>query len=492
MDVVNSLKQCMRVLRLHAWSRVVKNKHMGSMALEQRRHFRYDDRYNFHDGKEGSKMYAEEGFDPRIDDRHYKNFQRNEHMEQSDMDQRVWNSANKETESRRRIIQDTVDHQRRQARIIQENKRRWQHRSEPKNKYPIEYTYDNDVLAAGTSKKRRLGRQAKEDKAAEDYSKRRRHQRQTEKQRQERELRESRKGYNLPKSEIETEQTSGAAPDTLYASRAWLEKRAREDEAKYWHSWQTCPEERSKRESNEEADDDDSPRYEPTQRRGFVKPPHSYDGSVRSYQTNSRQLTERPHTVAPPKYVLTRQAAIRRKPSGMEKQYLLARDFTRLNRSPLPGVANPERLTESFRYKHHTSLLQSHVFNKPTSVYADKVEEDQLEDIELPRQPPRTILAWQGLPRPVYKRFDGIKRAIAHQKKVHCKSTKTRVQPPRFQMTVKSKALKRPRTPMESFSNQLAVNTSFIPHSEYTGYGRQTVCDAWQNFTNVHNGKSIS
>jgi len=118
-----------------------------------------------------------------------------------------------------------------------------------------------------------------------------REQRQKEVKRQERELRESRKNYDLPgynrPLKSEADEAAPVAEETpspaRTASQAWLEKRAREEEQKYWHSWHTCPSERQNQENAEDASEEIMHGYEGPRgpRRGLVKPPQPYDGGVR-------------------------------------------------------------------------------------------------------------------------------------------------------------------------------------------------------------------
>ncbi|XP_060656014.1 uncharacterized protein LOC132791195 [Drosophila nasuta] len=479
MNVVKSLRHCVRVLRRGASGKVPQNGQIAPMSVEQRRNYRYDDRFNWPTGNPGDgrdtklgNTYSDELFDPRHDERHYKSYQRND----------ANNRMTKDVESRRRVPQHSLDHQRRQARIIQENKWRWQRRTEPKTAPGFRVSYEHPIY--GASPQRRPGRQEQQPRRPG------REQRLKEKQRQEKELRESRKDYDLPgynrPLRSEAGDSTSSTDENQFASQAWLAKRKQENEQQYWHTWQTCPSERQDPETAEAEDiaEEISPGYESTHetRRGFVKPSRPYDGGVRRFQTHSLQLSEGR------KHLKTKRSVVRRRPSGMEKQYLLARDFTtRIHRLSDESDNSVEEVNKSF--KRPTSLLQSHVFRSSPTVYADEQKVEQLEDIGLPKQPPRMKLAWHGLPLPVYKRFESIKKAVA--RKQLDSSTKKRLQPPRFRMTVRSKGLARQRTPIDSFSNQLAVKTQFTPYSEYLGYGRLSVCDAWHNFANAHNLKPI-
>lgn len=493
MNMVKGWKLCMRMFRQLGISRIPRDI-QGSKGLmgcdHQIRHFRSDEPQDWtamraDDAiKQMNQKYSDEmHFESRYDPRAHKGYdQQGDSFDQIESSQ----TGMRDPESRRLITQDTSDHQRRQERIIEENRRRWQNRVEPKSPAALQYERGNQIFGDEKPGKKHQRRGGNEEQTAEEYSKRRRAQRLKEKTRQERELRESRKGYNLPKSEG-SEPSASTTMST--ASQEWLARKAEEEEAKYWHSWTTCPDERRRldaekadAETAEHDDDDSSSGYKKSDRRGFIKPTLPYDSSVRRFQTHSQLVTAA--QVRPVNYGSQQRTTLeqfkpeRRRPSGMEKQIRLIKDFNRL---------------KTVSRKRPLSLLQSHVFKSPKTKYSERRVEENLEDMELPQQMPRPKLAWQGLPRPVYKRFDGINRAIA--RKTQCQSknagAKKCVEPPRFKMTLRSKKLSRKRTPTDSFSNTLTVNTHFTPHSEYTGYGRQTVCDAWQNFSNFHYLKQI-
>lgn len=490
MNMVKGLKLCMRMIRQLGVSRIPREIQgsIGSLGCDhQIRHFRSDEPQDWtamraDDAiKQMNQKYSDE---TRYDSRPHKSYdQQGDSFDQIESSQ----TGMRDPESRRMITQDTSDHQRRQERIIEDNKRRWQNRVEPKSPAALQYERVNQIFGDERPGQKRQRRGGNEDQSAEEYSKRRRAQRLKEKQRQERELRESRKGYNLPKSE-DSEPSSPTTMST--ASKEWLARKAEEEEAKYWHTWSTCPDERRRLEAEKaeaetaEEDDESSSGYKKSERRGFIKPTLPYDSSVRRFQTHSQQVTaaEVQFPVRPVNYPSRQRTTVdqfkpeRRRPSGMEKQIMLINDFNRL---------------KTVNRKRPLSLLQSHVFKSPKTKYSERRVEENLEDMELPEQMPRPKLAWQGLPRPVYKRFDGINRAIARKTQCQSKNARKCVEPPRFKMTLRSNKLSRKRTPIDSFSNTLTVNTHFTPHSEYTGYGRQTVCDAWQNFSNVHCLKQI-
>lgn len=373
----------------------------------------------------------------------------------------AWKNDN-EVETRRRIVQDSQEHQRRQARIIAENRERWVDRTEP-NPYT---NADMTPYAADTPQER-------EERRA-------RRQRREGVEREERELRESRKNYKLPgynaprrpdkeeSAELEGEEqprdrkeqeTSSAES----ASQAWLERQAEEREKQYWHSWHTCPQERDYQYTVEESNDPTPAGYAPKRKRALTKPPKAYDGSVRHFSTPR-------WTVPDPKLS---QYYSERKPSGLQKQYNLACDALR-------------------SYRRRT---KSHVFKTPSVE-----EKTPIRDLELPHQPARAKLDWQGMPSSVYKRFGNIKKAI-NRNEVQVRRWRQKQQlqtlhdedrqfykihslvPPRFAMTLRRMGPRR-SVPIGSLSSKLALKPRHPPNVDYLGYGKRSLCDAWSKFSN--------
>lgn len=422
-----------------------------AMCVNERRYYREDDYYPHGSSGEDS--------DEREKHRRQSSFQRPEYGGLNNTE--YWRSN--DAEPRRRIIQDSYDHQKRQARIIAENRQRWISRTEPKP-HPNITTTMNDPITSDRD-------------PAKEYSRRRRKQRQEEVKRQERELRESRKNYKLPgynapkedeKAEMddqeEEEQQQKKQQDDHHkptiardASAAWLAKRAEEEERNYWHSWYTCPRERDSetREASGENKENPQADYQSTKRRRLTKPPQSYDGSVRRFQTYSHQTT---------KYIRTK-----RKPSGLEKQVSLAYD-----------IKFPWQSTGDRRLMSHGSLASSKVFweEKPIKKLKATASDN---------------LNWKGMPSSIYKRFGNIKKSIdrkeeqkqlAEEKQRYNRKGLTKNQclvPPRFSMT-RRKLGTRPRVPIDSFSTRLPIKTQFIPRVEYLGYGKQSILDSWVNY----------
>ncbi|EDV98363.1 uncharacterized protein LOC6568789 [Drosophila grimshawi] len=410
MNVPKSMKCCVHLLRQRGWIRSAQHLGTGNAV----RNYRMDDKgWVGDEDSEVQRVYGEENtFDPRYNDRHYKIYRRHEMTTFQDSDAR-----------RRRIVHDAEEHQRRQERILLDNKNRWEQRTEPKS--PAMLNYEHKYLIEGKSRKHRQ-RQTEEERIAEEYSRQRRYKRLSEVKRQARELRESRKGYKLPKPQL------NRLPAIRSANEKWLEQRAVEDEAKYWHTWTTCPNERRCRETAAANDADDAAPGDRTinRRTGFVQPKVPYDSSVRRYQTDSQQLakahsSQPTPSLAPPGYTTGDLTHNRRRPTGIEKQY---------RRSLNWGAA-------SAAYRLPISRLKY-----PTRKFA---------------------------------RF------------VRPKGARKSVQPPRYRLSIRANRLQRQRTPIDSFSRTLAVSTRYTPYTEYTGYARQTVCDMWQNFTAAHNVRPI-
>lgn len=419
-----------------------------AMCVNERRYYREDDYYP-HGGRG-------EDSDDKEKHRKQSSFQRPEYGSFSNTE--YWRSN--DAEPRRRIIQDSYDHQKRQARIIAENRQRWISRTEPKPHPNITTTMSDPITS--------------DRDPAKEYSRRRRKQRQEEVKRQERELRESRKNYKLPgynapredeKAELEDQedeeqkqQQDDRKPKTVAkdASAAWLAKRAEEEERHYWHSWYTCPRERDNETSVVSGENKENPQadYQSTKKRRLTKPPQSYDGSVRRFQTYSHQTA---------KYIRTK-----RKPSGLEKQVSLAYD-----------IKFPWQSTGDRRLLSHGSLAPSKVFweEKPIK----KLKASASENLD-----------WKGMSSSIYKRFGNIKKSIDRKEEKQLAEEKQRYHrkeqpknqclvPPRFSMT-RRKLGTRPRVPIDSFSNRIPIKTQFIPRVEYLGYGKKSILDSWVNY----------
>ncbi|XP_030369239.1 uncharacterized protein LOC115620226 isoform X2 [Scaptodrosophila lebanonensis] len=404
---------------------------------------------------------------------------------------------------RRPTKQGSIQHRQMQERIIEENKRKWLNRPEPKreiNAPGVIYQLKNPLYAAekihlhhgggagGGKNRRGQG----DDKAAEEYSRRRRAQRLKELKRQERELQKSRRGYKFPRAE------GDSAPEGRMKDNVSQQ----ETEAQYWHSWQTCPDERRMFKTEEEMSDaEPSSGYGKTdaQQPGLVRPPHPYDGSRRRFQTASLQqaarldlapkaLEERAmwrtNGIKPPSYDMRVKRRASRKLTSMEKQYQLAYDLTDGHKRRRSSVADAK-------------VQQSQIkMPMPQKMWRNPVPDDdevELIDMELPHQPPRKKMSWNGMPQWWHKRFNKGKRSRSNdfEDAAEERDEAPKVKPPRYRMTVQSKALKRMRVPVQSFSERLRIVPRNTPHSEYTGYSRPTVCDQWESFKSGMISKSI-
>lgn len=412
-----------------------------AVCIKERRNYRQDDYYPHDSGEDGDAK----------DNRRKQPYTRPEYGGLNSTE--FWRSN--ETEPRRRIIQDSYDHQKRQARIIAENRQRWISRTEPKPHPNIDTTMNDPITS--------------DRDPAKEYSRRRRKRRQDEVQRQERELRESRKNYKLPgynapketeKSELDDQgeqQDDNTPTRAMAASDAWLAKRAKDEEKHYWHSWYTCPRERDDETAEVEGESKDNTQadYQSTKRRRLTKPPQSYDGSVRRFQTYSHQTA---------KYIRTK-----RKPSGLEKQVSMAYD-----------IKFPWQSTGDRRLLSHGTLVPSKIFWEEKPIKKLKpLATDNLD--------------WKGMPSSIYKRFGNIKKSIdrkeeqkqmAEEKQRNSRKAHAKNQclvPPRFSMT-RRKLGARPRVPIDSFSSRIPIKTQFIPRVEYLGYGKQSILDSWVNY----------
>ncbi|XP_034654267.1 uncharacterized protein LOC117892260 [Drosophila subobscura] len=221
---------------------------------------------------------------------------------------------------RRTIMQDPEEHQRRQNLIIEENKRRWtrgggmRRNAQAPGVSKPDLIYDADRQnrqPRRPSQPRRKGKNS--NRAAKDYSRKRMSQRKRELKRQARELRKSRRGYNLPgsdtRAEVHDEDVTMRRQEDAYehyGSSEWLRKREDAEEAKYWHSWHTCPSQRC--DENLDSDEDHIPS-------GPRTSPSGYYESRRSFHHMQLPSIRSPHY-----QVVANRLVKRRKPIGLEKR----------------------------------------------------------------------------------------------------------------------------------------------------------------------------
>ncbi|XP_039480916.1 uncharacterized protein LOC120444966 [Drosophila santomea] len=187
--------------------------------------------------------------------------------------------AEPDTMRRRTISQDPVDHQRRQEAIIEQNRRRWQNRPESRRE-----TNSSGITYRPDTRKEQYVEE-KLQRESEDYQRMRR---------------------NPEKSE-EAKDSQTVVYDANRPSAEWLRKRQEENEAEYWHSWQTCP---CSRES--ETTEEVKPHLK---RKKVVAIPPAYP---RDYQRRGY------HQISPPAYSLKAKTVVlmpKRRPSGIDKQY---------------------------------------------------------------------------------------------------------------------------------------------------------------------------
>ncbi|XP_041447768.1 uncharacterized protein LOC111075978 [Drosophila obscura] len=231
---------------------------------------------------------------------------------------------------RRAIMQDPQEHQRRQQLIIEENKRRWSRGNAPGISKP-DIIYDADNRRNQQQSRQRRKRKAAH-KAAKDYSRKRRYQRVRELKRQEYELKKSRRGYNLPGSDRTRDESRGEdvtmsrhenENQTQYeqygASEEWLRKREDAEEAKYWHSWHTCPSQRCDEDLESSGDLGRGPRRHP---RGYYDSRRSFHHmqlpSIRSpdHQMMANRLVNRRR----PMQKRTEEACLEEEPAVEKKR----------------------------------------------------------------------------------------------------------------------------------------------------------------------------
>ncbi|XP_017044664.1 uncharacterized protein LOC108090477 [Drosophila ficusphila] len=191
-------------------------------------------------------------------------------------------SMEPEAMRRRTISQDPVDHQKRQAAIIEQNRRKWQSRPESRretNTSGITYRPDRQ-------KQKKLEEYLQSE--AEDF--------QHLKRKMERPV----------ETDSQTDsQTTVFDPNRPTAE--WLKKREEEAEAQYWHSWHTCPGSRDNETTEEVKHHLKRKRVVP------IPPAYPRDSQRRGY-----------HQIVPPAYQSKGKAVVvisRRRPSGIERQF---------------------------------------------------------------------------------------------------------------------------------------------------------------------------
>ncbi|XP_017079032.1 uncharacterized protein LOC108113095 [Drosophila eugracilis] len=180
---------------------------------------------------------------------------------------------------RRFIIQDPADHQKRQAAIIEQNRRKWLSRPESRRE-----TNTSGITYRPDAQKEKYF----EEKAQKELE----------------DIRRTREGAQKKE---ETVDSQTVVYDPNRPAEAWLKKRQEENEAQYWHTWSTCP---GSRES--ETTEEVKPHLK---RKKVVGVPPSYP---RDYQRRGF------HQIAPPAYRLKAKTTVliqKRRASGIDKQY---------------------------------------------------------------------------------------------------------------------------------------------------------------------------
>ncbi|XP_017012174.2 uncharacterized protein [Drosophila takahashii] len=184
-----------------------------------------------------------------------------------------------DTIRRRAILQDPAEHQKRQAAIIEQNRRRWQSRPESRRE-----TNTSEITYRPDPRKEKYIEE-KMQKDYEDYQRSRRR----------------------PENAEETVDSQTVVYDPNRPTAAWAKKRQQEHEAEYWHSWHTCPGSRET-ETTEEV----KPHLK---RKKVVGIPPAYP---RDYQRRGY------HQIVPPTNRLKAKTVLllpRRRPSGIDKQF---------------------------------------------------------------------------------------------------------------------------------------------------------------------------
>lgn len=225
----------------------------------------------------------------------------------------VWESG------RRFILQNAEEHQRRQQMIIEDSKRKWS-RGRPGREVLAPGTYRHDfIYNAGDKrdwhKKRDRRRDYDPDREAKDYSRKRMYQRQKEVKRQAYELQKSRRGYNLPKpddSRAEAHEWDATMRRGGDEAEMQYYHSGTGEEAKYWHSWQTCPSQRG----SEDLEHGEDFTQSDGSRSGLRGPPKGYYNSRRTMHH-----LQVPSIRSPNYQTVVNRLVCKRKPMGMEKRF---------------------------------------------------------------------------------------------------------------------------------------------------------------------------
>lgn len=439
-----------------------------------------------------------EGFDPRYNEYHFKR-QAHEPERYPDLRERRSTNARKaynyvfgdkfpyseltqqDTESRRRMTQGPLEHQLRQERIIEENKRKWQNRAEPKREvYAHGMTYKTDKVYGADKGTPRPSRAIRDRQAAEDYSRRRRTVRENELRRLAEELRQSRTGLKSPvggseRSKTEMQKTDEDEEHAKPPSSSWANKQREEENEMYWHSWNTCPDERRVMEKGQQV----------TQDRGLgfgaqrPKPYHPYDVTRRSLHQH-QYAKEDNETFNEYQYNLKAHTSVRPKQTGqLKRDYLLnlmqqdeeirnVQDFGDDDENDDLELSPPTRR----RVKPATTMCL------PKSNEMADSEPSMPKENELTlRHPERRISNYR----------------IPNKLKLNLPKNRSQsrsIEPPRFHMSIKSRVV-RNRAPVSSFSETIIGKTP-IPVTkpiQHRNFARPSVSSTWGDFTSAHFAK---
>ncbi|XP_068147506.1 trichohyalin [Drosophila tropicalis] len=374
-------------------------------------------------------------------------------------------------ESRRRMTQDPVEHQLRQERIIEENRRMWQNRAETNREVHVQgINYNIDNVFGAEMAKLKSSRVVKNKQTDKEFSRNRRAALQNE-------LR--RNGYNLEDGESEhTKDQVQNDNDFNKPSKAWLNKQTKEEDAKHWHTWTSCPDERSLVKKAHQASQDrkfqQSRSLQPydVTRRGL----HHHQASNEDSEDSDEQLNN-----------LKAHAKARVKtPEQVKSEYLLSLmqqdEDKRREQEDSDSDEDDDEEVEICPPARRRTIPATTLAYQPIAARheAQPVQQEQQDNLFMSqarwRQPMRRN---RSLRIPVYKmKQDQPSRSIS---------------PPRFQMSVRAKV---PRTPAPvcCFSDTVISRMSVKSNNntQYRDSVRPSISATWNDFTSSHFSKAYS
>ncbi|EDW72038.2 uncharacterized protein Dwil_GK10650 [Drosophila willistoni] len=364
-------------------------------------------------------------------------------------------------ESRRRMTLDPVEHQMRQERIIEENRRKWQNRTEPNREVHANgISYNIDKFLGAENTKLNANRVVKNKQTAEEYSRNRREARQNE-------LRRAGSKDNMQNEDN----------DFNKPSEAWLNKQIAEHNDKHWHTWYNCPDERDIAKKAQRTCQ--ARKFQ--QKRRF----HPYDVTRRGL--HQHQASNEGTEVSDEEFNNLKEHAKARvkTPQQAKSEYLLSlmkqdEDIRRQQEDADSDVDDDEEMEvvppARRRVKPATTQAKQPIAPRAEARPVQQVQQDETYDLMM-SQP-----KWR---RPM--RRNNSLRVPYDQQRSHS------ISPPQFQMSVKAKVM-RNRAPVCSFSDTVMsrMSTKSNTNTQYRDSVRPSISATWNDFTSSHISKAYS